>query len=200
MFVAGAAVQWLRDGLGLVSSAAEAARLAASVPDSGGVLLVPAFTGLGAPHWDAQARGLLIGITRGTTAAHIARAAIDSMAYQSAELFAAMQADVAAQAATPLAELRVDGGAAVNDALMQFQADLLGVPVVRPQQAESTALGAAWLAGLGAGIWPDPAAVAALWQPQRRFTPRICADERQQRLARWAQAVQRARGWAEADD
>ncbi|WP_298289789.1 glycerol kinase GlpK [Thiomonas sp.] len=197
VFVAGAAVQWLRDGLGLVPSAAEAARLAASVPDSGGVLLIPAFTGLGAPHWDAQARGLLIGITRGTTAAHIARAAIDSMAYQSAELFAAMQADIAAQGAAPLSELRVDGGAAVNDALMQFQADLLGVPVVRPQQAESTALGAAWLAGLGAGLWADAAAVAALWQPQRRFIPRIGADERQQRLARWAQAVQRARGWAD---
>jgi glycerol kinase len=197
VFVAGAAVQWLRDGLGLVGSAAEAAQLAASVGDSGGVLLVPAFTGLGAPHWDAHARGLLIGITRGTTRAHLARAAIDSMAYQSAELLAAMQADVAAQGGAALAELRVDGGAAVNDALMQFQADLLGVPVVRPEQTESTALGAAYLAGIGAGVWADAAAVAALWRPQRRFEPQMPAQERARHMARWARAVERARGWAD---
>ena len=197
VFIAGAAVQWLRDGLGLVHSAQEAQQLADSVPDSGGVLLVPAFTGLGAPHWDAQARGLLIGITRGTTAAQVARATIDSMAYQSAELFAAMQADVAAQGGPPLTELRVDGGAAVNDTLMQFQADLLGVPVVRPVQAESTALGAAYLAGLGAGLWPNAAALHALWQEQRRFTPQMSTDEREARMARWRRAVERARDWAD---
>ena len=196
VFVAGAAVQWLRDGLGLVRSAAQAQQLADSVSDSDGVLLVPAFTGLGAPHWDAQARGLLIGITRGTTAAHIARATIDSMAYQSAELFAAMQADIAMQGGAPLRELRVDGGAAVNDTLMQFQADLLGVPVVRPVQAESTALGAAYLAGLGAGLWKDTATLSALWQEQRRFEPRINADERGEHMARWGRAVERARDWA----
>ena len=197
VFIAGAAVQWLRDGLGLVHSAQEAQQLADSVPDSGGVLLVPAFTGLGAPHWDAQARGLLIGITRGTTAAQVARATIDSMAYQSAELFAAMQADVAAQGGPPLTELRVDGGAAVNDTLMQFQADLLGVPVVRPVQAESTALGAAYLAGLGAGLWPNAATLSALWQEQRRFTPQMSTDEREARMARWRRAVERARDWAD---
>ena len=197
VFIAGAAVQWLRDGLGLVRSAQEAQQLADSVPDSGGVLLVPAFTGLGAPHWDAQARGLLIGITRGTTAAQVARATIDSLAYQSAELFAAMQADVAAQGGPPLTELRVDGGAAVNDTLMQFQADLLGVPVVRPVQAESTALGAAYLAGLGAGLWPDAATLSTLWQEQRRFTPQMSTDEREARMARWRRAVERARDWAD---
>ncbi len=197
VFIAGAAVQWLRDGLGLVRSAQEAQQLADSVPDSGGVLLVPAFTGLGAPHWDAQARGLLIGITRGTTAAQVARATIDSMAYQSAELFAAMQADVAAQGGPPLTELRVDGGAAVNDTLMQFQADLLGVPVVRPAQAESTALGAAYLAGLGSGLWPGADTLPALWQEQRRFTPQMSTDEREARMARWRRAVERARDWAD---
>ncbi|MDE2267539.1 MAG: glycerol kinase GlpK [Betaproteobacteria bacterium] len=197
VFIAGAAVQWLRDGLGLVRSAQEAQQLADSVPDSGGLLLVPAFTGLGAPHWDAQARGLLIGITRGTTAAQVARATIDSLAYQSAELFAAMQADVAAQGGPPLTELRVDGGAAVNDTLMQFQADLLGVPVVRPVQAESTALGAAYLAGLGAGLWPDAATLSTLWQEQRRFTPQMSTDEREARMARWRRAVERARDWAD---
>ncbi|MGC8703032.1 MAG: glycerol kinase GlpK [Thiomonas sp.] len=197
VFVAGAAVQWLRDGLGLVQGAQQAQQLADSVPSSDGVLLVPAFTGLGAPYWDAQARGLLIGITRGTTAAHIARATIESMAYQSAELFAAMQADVAAQGGAPLRELRVDGGAAVNDTLMQFQADLLGVRVVRPVQTESTAFGAAYLAGLGAGLWPDAATLGAMWQAQRRFEPRLSADEREHRMARWARAVERARGWAD---
>jgi len=198
VFVAGAAVQWLRDGLGLVRSAQEAEQLADSVPDSGGVLLVPAFTGLGAPHWDAQARGLLTGLTRGTRAAHLARATIDSLAYQSAELFIAMQADIAAQGGPPLSELRVDGGAAVNDRLMQFQADLLGVPVVRPQQAESTALGAAYLAGLGAGLWPHAAALPTLWKPQRRFVPHMHEDERQRLMARWSRAVARARGWEDA--
>jgi glycerol kinase len=197
VFVAGAAVQWLRDGLGLVQSAAHAQQLADSVPDSGDVLFVPALAGLGAPHWDAQARGLLIGLTRGSTAAHIARAAIDAMAYQSAELLAAMQADVAASGGAPLAELRVDGGAAVNDALMQFQADLLGVPVVRPLQTESTALGAAYLAGLGAGVWRSPRDLAALWQPQRRFEPALPAPERERLMARWAKAVERAKGWVD---
>ncbi len=197
VFVAGAAVQWLRDGLGLVRSAQEAQQLADSVQGSDGVLLVPAFTGLGAPHWDARARGLLIGLTRGTTAAHIARATLDSMAYQSAELFAAMQADIAAQGGAPLIELRVDGGGAVNDRLMQFQADLLGVPVVRPVQAESTALGAAYLAGLGVGLWPDAPTLAALWTPERRFEPAMRSDERSAHMARWRRAVERARDWAE---
>ncbi len=199
VFVAGAAVQWLRDGLGMIASAREAQDLAAGVADSGGVMLVPAFTGLGAPYWDPQARGLLIGLTRGTTRGHVARATIESMAYQSADLLGAMQADVAAQGGgvDALTELRVDGGAAVNDALMQFQADLLGVPVVRPELAESTATGAAYLAGIGAGIWPDAATLASLWRAQRRFEPMMAADEREQRMARWRRAVERARGWAD---
>ena len=202
VFVAGAAVQWLRDGLGLIASAREAQDLAASVDDSAGVMLVPAFTGLGAPYWDSQARGLLIGLTRGTTRAHVARATVESMAYQSADLLGAMQADIAAQglAADALTELRVDGGAAVNDALMQFQADLLGVPVVRPALAESTAAGVAYLAGIGAGIWPGAPALASLWRAERRFDPAMRADERERRMARWHRAVERARGWADDPD
>ncbi len=189
VFVAGAVVQWLRDGLGLIAHSHEVEALAASVPDSGGVVCVPAFTGLGAPYWRADARGALLGLTRGSTRAHVARAAVESIAYQSAALLQAMQADAAAMGAPPLAELRVDGGASVNDALMQFQADLLGVPVVRPRIVETTALGAAYLAGLATGVYRDRDEVAALWQAERTFEPAMSCDEAAARMARWDHAV-----------
>ena len=192
VFIGGAVVQWLRDGLGLIRCSAEIETLAASVPDSGGVYLVPAFTGLGAPYWDPAARGLVVGITRGTTAAHLARAAVESIAYQVADLLEAMRAD----GGPPLNELRVDGGAARNDALLQFQADLLGVPVIRPQVTETTALGAAYLAGLATGVWKSREQLAAQWQPARRFEPQMAAAEVARRRERWAEAVQRAKGWA----
>ncbi len=195
MFIAGAVVQWLRDGLGLIRASRDVETLAASVPDSGGVYLVPAFAGLGAPHWDAYARGAMLGITRGTTAAHVARAALESIAFQSAEVLLAMQND----AGIELAELRVDGGATANDLLMQFQADLLGVPVVRPRTTETTALGAAYLAGLATGVWRTSAEIAAQWQPERAFTPRMSRDEAQGRLARWRRAVERAKNWSQED-
>ena len=195
VFIAGAVVQWLRDGLGLIRASREVETLAASVPDSGGVYLVPAFAGLGAPHWDAYARGAMLGITRGTTAAHIARAALESIAFQSAEVLLAMQND----AGIELAELRVDGGATANDLLMQFQADLLGVPVVRPRTTETTALGAAYLAGLATGVWRTSAEIAAQWQRERAFTPRMSRDEAQARLARWLRAVERAKNWSQED-
>jgi glycerol kinase len=188
VFVAGAVVQWLRDGLGLVRNASEIEGLAASVSDTGGVYFVPAFTGLGAPHWDAHARGAVSGLTRGTTGAHIARAALDSIAYQSADVLVAMQKDAGLQ----LAELRVDGGATANNLLMQFQADLLGVPVVRPRVAETTALGAAYLAGLAVGFWKDAAEVAANWQVDRRFEPAMSRDEAGALTSGWARAVKRA--------
>ncbi len=191
VFVGGAVVQWLRDGLGIIERSADIEALAASVPDAGGVYLVPAFTGLGSPHWDAYARGTMVGLSRGTTRAHIARAALEAIAFQSAEVLLAMQRD----AHHPLIELRVDGGATTNDLLMQFQADLLGVPVVRPQVTETTALGAAYLAGLGTGFWSSPTAVAANWRAERRFEPQMSRDEANARLARWAQAVDRSRGW-----
>ncbi len=191
VFVGGAVVQWLRDGLGIIERSADIEALAASVPDAGGVYLVPAFTGLGSPHWDAYARGTMVGLSRGTTRAHIARAALEAIAFQSAEVLLAMQRD----AHHPLIELRVDGGATANDLLMQFQADLLGVPVVRPQVTETTALGAAYLAGLGTGFWSSPQEVAANWRPERRFEPQMSRDEANARLARWAQAVDRSRGW-----
>jgi glycerol kinase len=192
VFVGGAVVQWLRDGLEFFSSSSEVEQLAASVADSGDVFLVPAFTGLGAPYWDAGARGALVGLTRGTTRAHIARAALESIAYQSAEVLEAMQQD----AGQPLAELRVDGGAAANDLLMQFQADLLGVPVVRPRTLETTALGAAYLAGLTVDLWKSRDEVARQWKAERRFEPRMAAAERAARMARWREAVGRARNWA----
>jgi len=192
VFIAGAVVQWLRDGLGLIRSSREVEALAASEPDSGGVYLVPAFAGLGAPHWDAYARGAALGLTRGTTAAHLARAALESIAFQSAEVLLAMQND----AGTELAELRVDGGATANDLLMQFQADLLGVPVVRPRTTETTALGAAYLAGLATGVWRTSAEIAAQWQRERVFTPRMSRDEASARLAGWLRAVERAKDWA----
>ncbi|OWT75632.1 MULTISPECIES: glycerol kinase GlpK [unclassified Achromobacter] len=192
VFMAGAAVQWLRDGLGIIPKSADVEALAASVPDTDDVFLVPAFAGLGAPHWDPYARGLMIGLTRGTTRAHVARATLESIALQSTELLQAMNAD----SPSPLSELRVDGGAARNDLLMQIQADLLGVPVVRPRVAESTALGAAGLAGLAVGFWRDQQDYADKWQAERRFEPTWSDDQRQARLARWRQAVELSKGWA----
>ncbi|MCP5472576.1 MAG: glycerol kinase GlpK [Sinobacteraceae bacterium] len=192
VFVGGAVVQWLRDGLGLITRSAEVETLAASVPDSDGVYLVPAFTGLGSPHWDPHARGTIVGLSRGSTRAHLARAALESIAFQSAELLAAMQQD----ARQPLLELRVDGGATANDLLMQFQADLLGVPVVRPRVTEITALGAAYLAGLSTGFWESEQDIAANWQAERRFEPQMPAQLVSVRRAEWARAVERAKGWA----
>jgi glycerol kinase len=191
VFMGGATVQWLRDGLGIISQSSDVEALAASVPDSGGVLLVPAFTGLGAPHWDPYARGTIAGLTRGSTKAHIARAAVESIAYQSAELLAAMQRD----AAIPVAEVRADGGAARNDMLMQFQADLLGVPVLRPRVTETTALGAAYLAGLATGFWASSGEIAAQWECERRFEPAMDAGRREALMQRWSRAVERAKAW-----
>ena len=190
----GATVQWLRDGLGIIGSASEIEPLAASVADTGDVYLVPAFAGLGAPQWDAAARGALVGLTRGTNRAHIARAALESIAFQTADLIEAMQQD----AAQPLSELRVDGGAARNDLLMQFQADLLGVPVLRPVNTETTAFGAAALAGLGAGFWSSQAELAGLWKLDKRFEPHMARTEVARRRARWQQAVERSRAWAQS--
>ncbi|MBN2474460.1 MAG: glycerol kinase GlpK [Pirellulales bacterium] len=193
VFVAGAVVQWLRDGLGLIRSSAEVERLAATVPDSGGVYFVPAFVGLGAPHWDPYARGTVLGITRGTTAGHLARAAVESMAFQTCDLIDAMQKD----ADVKLTALKVDGGASLNDPLMQFQADLLGVRVRRPQVAETTALGAAYLAGLAVGYWPDTAEVARNWILDREFQPAMEAPHRDKLRGRWRDALARALDWEE---
>jgi glycerol kinase len=190
VFIGGAVVQWLRDGLGAIESSVQVEALAASVPDSGGVVFVPAFTGLGAPYWNAQARGTITGLTRGSTVAHIARAAVESIAFQSAVLLQAMQAE--GGAALPVRELRVDGGACVNDALMQFQADLLGVPVLRPRVTETTALGAAFLAGLAKGVWSGTAELAALWQAERRFEPQQPPAWAAGRMQAWAHAVAQA--------
>ena len=191
IFVTGAAIQWLRDGLGLIQSAAEAGPLAASVPDADGVFLVPAFTGLGAPHWDPYARGTIVGLTRGSSRAHLVRAAVEAMAYQTADVVEAMAVDSGAA----FRELRVDGGASVMDLLCQFQADLLGIPVRRPRHTETTALGAAFLAGRGAGIWDTDAELAHLWQLDREFLPAITRDEAATRLAGWRRAVARSREW-----
>jgi len=192
VFIGGAVVQWLRDGLGLIQSSAEVEALAASVPNAGGVLFVPAFTGLGAPYWNGDARGVISGLTRGSTKAHIARAAVESIAYQSAALLAAMSRDAQAAGSAPLTELRVDGGACVNNALMQFQADLLGIAVVRPQVIETTALGAAQLAGLTVGVHHSREEIAAHWQAQARFEPRMPRDEAAERMAAWEKAVRQA--------
>lgn len=192
LFIGGALVQWLRDGLGMISRSDEVEALAASVADSGGVVLVPAFTGLGAPYWDAYARGTLVGLTRGTTRAHIARAALEAIALQTVDLVEAMARDGA-----PLTELRVDGGAAANDLLMQMQADFLGVTVVRPEMLETTALGAAYMAGLGVGVWAGEDELSAYWCEERRFEPQLAEGERLAVLARWHRAVERSRGWAE---
>jgi glycerol kinase len=194
VFIGGAVVQWLRDGLGLVGQSSEIEALAASVPDSGGVAFVPAFVGLGAPYWDPQARGAIFGLTRGTTGAHIARAALESIALQVADLVGALENE----SALPLAELRVDGGAAANNLLLQLQADLLGRPVVRPQVTETTALGAAYLAGLAVGVWRDDNELASLWQAERRFEPRMPAAEVAAIKARWQEAVSRCRSWVAA--
>ena len=195
IFVTGAAVQWLRDGLGIIATSAEVEYLAARVPDTGGVYFVPAFVGLGAPHWDPYARGTIVGITRGTTREHLARAALEAMAYQSKDVIEAMERD----ANVRLAELRVDGGAAANDLTMQFQADILGVDVVRPRIIETTALGAAYLAGLGVGYWQDEADVAAHWHEQHRFHPTIDAAERTRLTSGWTRAVERAAGWEQPE-
>ena len=192
VFIGGAVVQWLRDGLGLITRSADIEALAARVPDNGGVYLVPAFTGLGAPHWDASARGAITGLTRGSTAAHVARAALESIAYQSADLIRAMEAD----SGRKLHELRVDGGATVNDTLMQFQSDLLRVPVIRPRTTETTALGAAYLAGLAVGFWKNRAEIAALWSAGRIFRPRAPRAAVQKLQIDWHRAVNRAKGWA----
>ncbi len=193
VFIAGAAIQWLRDGLGLIKSAAETADLAISVPDSGGVYLVPAFVGLGAPYWDAYARGTIVGLTRGTTRAHIVRATLESICFQSRDLVDTMQAD----SGLGLGVLRVDGGAVVNDVLMQMQADLLGAPVQRPQVTETTALGAALLAGLATGVWHSQDDIARQWQINREFVPQMSADQRESLYAGWRRAVARARDWIE---
>jgi glycerol kinase len=191
VFIGGAVVQWIRDGLGLIRTAPDIEPLAASVPDNGGVYLVPAFAGLGAPHWDPYARGTLIGITRGTSSGHVARAALESIAYQVADLLDAMSAD----AGIPLKELRVDGGAATNNMLMQFQADLLGVPVVRPAVTETTALGAAYLAGIAVGYWPSADAVSGQWRIDRRFEPSMPRATANTLRQRWTEALGRSKGW-----
>ena len=190
IFVTGAALQWLRDGLGIISNAAEAGPLASSVPDAAGVFLVPAFVGLGAPYWDPYARGTIVGLTRGTTRAHIVRAAVEAMAYQTRDVVEAMRRDTG----QALKELRVDGGAAVMDVLCQLQADLLGIPVRRPRHTETTALGAAFLAGLGAGVWSD-ADLTHLWKLDREFEPRMSRDQADAMQSRWRQAVERSRAW-----
>jgi glycerol kinase len=192
IFIAGAAIQWLRDGLGIITQASDIEALAASVPDAGGVHFVPALTGLGAPYWDPHARGTILGITRGTTRAHLARATLEAIACQGAELIGAMAAD----SGIALKELRVDGGATASNLLMQLQADLLGVPVVRPQVTETTALGAAYLAGLGVGFWKDTSEIAALWARERVFEPRMARTEAAERLGAWRRAVERSRDWA----
>jgi glycerol kinase len=192
VFMGGATIQWLRDGLQIIRSAQEIEALAASVPDTQDVYLVPAFAGLGAPEWDSYARGTLVGMTRGTGRAHLARAALESIALQSAEVFGAMSSD----AGIALRELRVDGGASRNDLLMQMQADFLGVPVVRPGVTETTALGAAYLAGLAIGFWAGADELSAQWVEERRFEPAMSDAARVAKLARWREAVARSRAWA----
>ena len=192
VFIGGAVVQWLRDGLHAIPASADVQALAESVADAGGVVVVPAFTGLGAPYWQPDARGAIVGLTRGTTMAHIARAALESIAFQSAALLQAMDRDARSAGGAPLAELRVDGGASVNDLLMQFQADLLGIPVLRPQVVETTALGAAYLAGLASGLWSGVDELAAQWQLQRRFEPMLSRERAAERMAGWERAVRQA--------
>ena len=191
VFIGGAVVQWLRDGLKIIRSAAEVEDLALSEPDNGGVYLVPAFAGLGTPHWDQYARGTIVGITRGTSSGHIARAALEGIAYQVADLVEGMHSD----SKIALSELRVDGGAAANATLMQFQADILGVAVVRPAVTETTALGAAYLAGLATGYWSNTSQTAAQWRVERRFEPRMDSGHAAQLRARWTEAVGRSKGW-----
>jgi glycerol kinase len=192
IFIAGALVQWLRDGLGLIRTSAEIEPLARTVADNGGVYLVPAFAGLGAPHWDQYARGTILGLSRGSTTGHIARAALEGIALQVCDVVQAMNQD----SGIPLQELRVDGGASNNDLLMQIQADLLGVPVVRPKITETTALGAAYLAGLAVGYWSDTHEIAEIWQVDRRFEPQMPMGQQQRLLETWVRAVERAKDWA----
>ncbi|HZP91337.1 MAG TPA: glycerol kinase GlpK [Burkholderiales bacterium] len=194
VFTAGAVVQWLRDGLGLIRDSAQIDQLAQKAPDTGGVYFVPAFAGLGAPYWDPYARGTITGLTRGSTAAHLARAALEAIAFQTADVLDAMQAD----SGIAISELRVDGGASRSDFLMQFQCDVLDVPVLRPRAYESTALGAAYLAGLAVGYWQDMGALASHWQLERRFEPQMSPSRRAAAKAAWHRAVERARGWAES--
>ncbi len=191
VFVGGAVVQWLRDELGIIRSSSEIEKLAMQVNDNGGVTIVPAFTGLGAPHWDPYARGTITGLTRGSSAAHIARAALESIAYQSADVIKSMEAD----AGTNLKEVRVDGGATANNLLMQFQADILGVPVIRPVVRETTALGAAYLAGIAVGHWSDTNAISNLWQIDQIFEPQMPRSIALERMETWAEAVERSKGW-----
>ena len=195
VFVGGAVVQWLRDGLGIIRSSSDVEALANSVPDNGGVYFVPAFVGLGAPHWDSYARGAIFGLTRGSKAGHIARAALESIAYQVADLMDAVQTDTNA----PLKELRADGGASANDALMQFQADTLGVPVVRPAMTETTALGAAFLAGLGVGFWKDVQTIYEMPREEQRFEPRLHRSTMDAMRQRWNEAISRAKSWEQAE-
>lgn len=196
VFVAGAVVQWLRDGLGLIKRAADVEALAASVEDNGGVYVVPAFAGLGTPHWDAYARGTMVGLTRGSSKGHIARAALESIAYQTKDVLRAMEADTG----LPLKELRVDGGASMNNLLMQFQSDILGVPVLRPTVSETTALGAAYLAGLAVGYWESQADIAEQWQVDARFEPAMKGKQRRALYGDWQRAVERSQGWVIAGD
>ncbi|MFO0893536.1 MAG: glycerol kinase GlpK [Phycisphaerales bacterium] len=193
VFVGGSAVQWLRDGLGIIRTAPEVNELAASVPDSGGVVVVPAFTGLGAPYWDAEARGTILGLTRGSTAAHVARATLEAVAMQVADVLVAMQKDIGASVSV----LRVDGGASASDLLMQFQADVMGVRVERPSVLESTAMGAALMAGLAAGLWKDVSALERVRRVDRSFSPLMTAAERERRMRVWHRAVERSTHWAE---
>lgn len=193
VFIAGAAVQWLRDGLGIIKTASEVESLANQVPDSDGVYLVPAFAGLGAPHWDAYARGTIVGITRGTTSAHLARAALEGIAFQVADVLTAMEKD----SSSKLTELRVDGGACANNLLMQFQADIMQCPVVRPKIIETTSLGAAYLAGLATGFWKSDSEIERIWQADRRFEPTMKPQEAATRRERWADALDRSRAWVE---
>ncbi len=195
VFVAGSVVQWLRDGLGIIRASEEVEALAASVPDNGDVYIVPAFTGLGAPHWDPSARGTIIGITRGTKAGHIARASLESIAYQVADLLDAMQED----SGIPIKVLRVDGGAARNDTLLQFQADLLGIPVVRPAITETTSLGAAFLAGLAVGFWKNLEEIQTQWKVDKEFHPGRAKNEVAYLRSRWHQALGRAKAWSEPE-
>jgi glycerol kinase len=195
VFVAGAVVQWLRDGLGLIKESGEVEQLAASVADSDGVVIVPAFVGLGAPYWDAYARGTIFGLTRGTTSGHLARAALESMAFQTRDLIEAMQRD----SGVPLAVLKVDGGASVNNALMQFQADMLNVAVQRPVVAETTALGAAYLAGLAVGYWDDTSDITKNWATDREFRPTMSEFDLGERYIRWKKAVSRTLDWENHD-
>ncbi|MBC7098922.1 glycerol kinase GlpK [Candidatus Bipolaricaulota bacterium] len=192
VFIAGAAIQWLRDGLGIIRSAAETEALAGSIPSTDGVYFVPALVGLGAPHWDPYARGAILGITRGTKRAHLVRAGLEAIAYQTNDVLRAMEAD----AGLSLSELKVDGGAAANNFLCQFQSDVLGIPVVRPKVLETTALGAAFAAGLSVGFWEDLSALRGLWCEDRRFLPAMSPEERERLLSGWRRALSRAKGWA----